>query len=375
MTPSILITIDVEDWFQVENFKQYIPFSSWPQKELRVEKNVHRLLDLFDSRNPQPATRNMEPGYEMSAVSNKESSPKKLKATFFILGWIAERLPNLVCEIQARGHEVASHGFSHNLCNEEPKDRLKQDLLDSKKLLEDIISAPVLGYRAPSFSISDNTLKLIEECGYLYDSSYNSFAMHGRYGQISFNGSYRKGIAHRITKNFFELPISNLTLCKKDRLLKNADFYSSSRKKRNLTTPVRSTRPTGQADIQEVFRGLKLDSDVEIGQISARLRKAAFFKGFVLPWGGGAYFRIIPFSIFKRGVKSILKKENAYLFYMHPWAIDPDQPRVSKASSFCKFKHYINLNKNFLKLTHFIEYFGQCRFVSCRQYLDKVYDS
>jgi len=93
-------------------------------------------------------------------------------------------------------------------------------------------------------------------------------------------------------------------------LLKNADFCSSSRKKRILTT-----------DIQEVFRGLKSDSDAEIGE------KAAFFKGFTLPWGGGAYFRIIPFSIFKLGVGNILKKENAYLFYMHPWEIDPDQPR------------------------------------------------
>jgi len=101
-------------------------------------------------------------------------------------------------------------------------------------------------------------------------------------------------------------------------------------------------------------------------------QKAAFFKSFALPWGGGAYFRIIPFSIFKRGVESILKKENAYLFYMHPWEIDPDQPRVSNGSSFCKFRHYINLNRTFLKLTRFIEYFGQCRFVSCRQYLDKT---
>jgi len=141
-------------------------------------------------------------------------------------------------------------------------------------------------------------------------------------------------------------------------LLKNADFCSSSRKKRILTT-----------DIQEVFRGLKSDSDAEIGE------KAAFFKGFTLPWGGGAYFRIIPFSIFKLGVGNILKKENAYLFYMHPWEIDPDQPRVCKASSSSKFRHYINLKNTFSKLTRFIEYFGQCRFVSCRLHLNKVADS
>jgi len=286
MPPSILLTIDVEDWFQVENFKQYIPFSTWSSHEFRVEKNVHRLLDLFDSFNLQPPTRNMEPGYELSAISYEESSPKKLKATFFILGWLAERLPHLVREIQERGHEVASHGFNHNLCNIESNHRLKQDLLDSKKLLEDIISAPVLGFRAPSFSISDDTLKVIEECGYLYDSSFNSFAMHGRYGKISLNSYPKKGLSYQVSNNFFELPISNLEF--------NYPF--------SYQLPAMSS---GQNDE----------------------------KRFVLPWGGGAYFRIIPFPIFKRGVENILKNENAYLFYMHPWEIDPDQPRVHKASS------------------------------------------
>jgi len=311
MNSTILITIDVEDWFQVENFKQYIPFSTWSSYEFRVEKNTHRLLDLFDSCNPQSAIRSMEPGHELSAISYEESSNKNIKATFFILGWLAERLPHLVREIQDRGHEVASHGFDHNLCYEEPKDRLKRNLLDSKKLLEDIIGVPVLGFRAPSFSISDDILKVIEECGYLYDSSFNSFAMHDRYGKILLNSYPKKGISYQVSNNLFELPISNLTLG----------------------------------------------------------------KSFVIPWGGGAYFRIIPFQIFKRGVESILKKENAYLFYMHPWEIDPDQPRVGKASSSCKFRHYINLNRTFLKLTRFIEYFGQCRFVSCRHYLDKIADS
>jgi polysaccharide deacetylase family protein (PEP-CTERM system associated) len=296
MPPSILITIDVEDWFQVENFKSCIPFSTWEQHGLRVEKNVHRLLDLFDSCNEQ-------------RTINNGPTKNSLKATFFVLGWIAKRLPNLVQEIQARGHEVASHGFNHNLCIGESCQSLEQDLLDSKKLLEDTISAPVRGFRAPSFSICNDIVKIIEDCGYLYDSSFNSFAMHGRYGKLLVKDDTKKGVSYQVSNNFFELPISNLTLGK---------------------------------------------------------------KGFVLPWGGGAYFRIIPFSIFKRGVESILKKEDAYVFYMHPWEIDPDQPRVGNASSSCKFKHYINIKKTFLKLTRFIEYFGQCRFVSCRQYLDKI---
>ncbi len=194
--------------------------------------------------------------------------------------------------------------------------------------MEDIISAPVSGFRAPSFSISNNILKVIEECGYLYDSSFNSFAMHGRYGKLLVNDDSKKGFSYQVSNNFFELPISNLEF--------NYPF--------SYQLPAMSSEQNDE-------------------------------KRFVLPWGGGAYFRIIPFSIFKRGVENILKKENAYPFYMHPWEIDPDQPRVDKASSSCKFRHYINLKNTFSKLTRFIEYFGQCRFVSCQQYLDKIADT
>ncbi len=187
MSYNILLTIDVEDWFQVENFKTWIPFSSWPTRELRVEKNTHRLLDLFDTIKLQPSATSYEPGCS--------GNPK---ATFFILGWIAERLPNLVREIHARGHEVASHGYYHNRCDEQSFDELKKDMNDSKKFLEDMIGSPVFGYRAPSFSINNEVLKIIEDCGYLYDSSYNSFSMHSRYGHVDFSGNEKKGIAIQI---------------------------------------------------------------------------------------------------------------------------------------------------------------------------------
>jgi len=314
MTYHLLFTIDVEDWFQVENFKQYIPFSSWSSHELRVEKNTHRLLNLLDSasshhlatRNSQPETRN------------------PIYATFFVLGWIAERLPHLVKEISSRGHEIASHGYYHHLCNDCSPDDLKKDLIKSKSLLEDIVGFPVYGYRAPSFSISDDTLKIIEDCGYLYDSSYNSFAIHGRYGQISPFQNGQKGIAYKIprtpnsklaTRNsqletFYELPISNLR-----------------------------------------------------------------FAHQVFPWGGGGYFRLIPFPLFRLGVRSILKKENAYLFYMHPWEIDENQPRVDEAFVFYKFRHYINLSKTHRKLSKLIESFAHCNFITCSQYLNEVMKS
>lgn len=234
----------------------------------------------------------------------KETTKNGIKSTFFVLAWLAERLPHLVRELQARGHEVASHGYNHELPNSlSPKD-LKKDLIDSKKLLEDIIGEAVTGYRAPSFAINDNILKTIANCGYHYDSSYNSFSMHGRYGSISLNGSGRKGIAHKISDNFHELPISNLRL-----------------------------------------------------------------GGLTFPLGGGGYFRLIPHLPFKYGVKSILKKENAYLFFMHPWEIDPEQPRVKEAITAYKFRHYVNLRNTRDKLINLIDAFSQCRFITCSQYL------
>ncbi len=351
----ILLTIDVEDWFQVENFKPWIPFETWDHRELRVERNVHLLLDLFDSvavgeeleslEDRKPGSleggkvgTNAEIEYQnkelnepnqlnnsSESVSNSQlttnkshaAAPasntqhttyhkhtKKVRATFFVLGWIADRLPKLVREIQYRGHEVASHGCIHQLPEQLSADALKQDLTDSKKLLEDITGAEVVGYRAPSFAITDSILKTIEDCGYRYDSSYNSFGLHGRYGRISLNGTDKLGIARKISDNFYELPISNLRLA-------------------------------GQA----------------------------------LPWGGGGYFRLAPYSLFRRGVQSILENDGAYAFYIHPWEIDPGQPRVREASWQFKLRHYSRLSKTFDRLKQLIKSFNNCAFITCNEYL------
>jgi len=351
-TKYFLLTVDVEDWFQVENFKPWIPFSSWDYRELRVEKNVHQLLDLFDSVELNAHSSKLKAGEAESskehaptnsanatnainsinvpgAASNKQHTTdnkhtKKVSATFFVLGWLAEKLPGMVREIQARGHEVASHGYNHELPNSLVSQDLKNDLIGSKKLLEDIIGESVVGYRAPSFAITDDILQTISECGYQYDSSYNSFGLHGRYGKISLNGSGRKGIAHRINENFHELPISNLEF-------ENPISY----------------------------------------QLSAMSSGRKAKKRFVLPLGGGGYFRIIPHFPFKFGVKLILKKKNAYLFFMHPWEIDPKQPRIQEASANFKFRHYSNIFKTHDKLKNLIGAFSQCRFPTCSQYLSK----
>ena len=304
---NILLTIDLEDWFQVENFKKWIPFSSWSSQELRVEKNTHRILDILDSiefKTPAPFLKNVKFDLPIKDNPGPHENPR---ATFFVLAWVAERLPDLVREIYSRGHEVASHGYYHRLCNIEPEEDLKKDLINSKKLLEDIIGAQVYGYRAPNFSIDNGVLQLIEKCGYAYDSSFNSFEMNKRYGQIDLGAHEKNGISFKISDTFHELPISNIKL-----------------------------------------------------------------GDFTLPWGGGGYFRLIPFFFFRYGVQTALKKENAYLFYIHPWEIDPDQPKVNEAAFYYRFRHYINIKKTHLKLNSLIKTFSKCRFITCAQYLRKT---
>ncbi|MFO7885438.1 MAG: DUF3473 domain-containing protein [Desulfobacteraceae bacterium] len=278
--PNLLLTFDVEDWFQVENFKEYIPFSAWSSFDLRVVRNTHKILDLLDSFSFAP------------------------KATFFVLGWIARRDPGLVREIHKRGHEVASHGFSHHLCTCQNPGELKEDLETSRKCLEDITGAAISGYRAPSFAVNNDILNIIKSAGYGYDSSYNSFAMHGRYGVIDLSACEKQGHACKLAENFYELPVSNLVL-----------------------------------------------------------------KNKVFPLGGGGYFRLIPFPLFRQGMKVVLKHQDAFVFYAHPWEFDPGQPRVKQASQGFRFRHYINLNRTEKKLRSMIESFNHADFLTCTGYL------
>jgi polysaccharide deacetylase family protein (PEP-CTERM system associated) len=376
---SFLFTVDVEDWFQVENFKASIPFDSWADRELRVERNTHRILDLLDEvkkesevriQNPEantrkvcghndnfdpndpnepnqqtnqlqkPEARSQESGANAPNVQNDPNEPNQsnqqtnktvaneisnrnersefhranstaVHATFFVLGWIARRCPDLIRQIHERGHEVASHGVNHNLCTAEDAKSLTADLAGSKALLEDITGSEVVGYRAPSFSVSDDILKRIEDAGYHYDSSYNSFDKHGRYGRLSLDGKPKQGIAYRMSGQFFELPVSNLTI-----------------------QPIAYSR-----------------------------------KPIVFPFGGGGYFRLIPYFLFKRGIRRILSKDRAYSFYLHPWEVDPDQPRVDDAPASFKFRHYVNLAATAGKIRRMLNDFSGCRFVTCREYV------
>jgi len=152
------MTIDVEDYFQVSAFAPYITRDSWPERECRVEANVDRILAILD-----------EGG---------------VKATFFTLGWIAERYPALVKRIVAGGHELASHGYGHLRASDQDRAQFKQDVGSAKAILEDLGGQQVLGYRAPSFSIGHGNLwalEVLHEAGYRYSSSIYP-VQHDHYG-------------------------------------------------------------------------------------------------------------------------------------------------------------------------------------------------
>ena len=249
------LTVDVEDYFHVSAFSKSISRSDWNNHTLRVERNTHQLLDLFDAQG--------------------------VKATFFVLGWVADRVADLIGEIASRGHEVACHGYSHQLVYEQSPDVFREETLRSKALLEDIIQMPVRGYRAASYSITERSLwalDILAEAGFEYDSSIFP-VHHDRYG------------------------------------IPDAPKF-----------PYRLTTPNGQSLIEFPL-------------------STASLLGYRLPMAGGGYFRLYPYALTRAGLRQINNKANKpFIFYLHPWEIDPDQPRVP-ASWLSRFRHYNNLDK------------------------------
>lgn len=175
------MTIDVEDYFQVSAFAPYIARSAWEAYECRVERNVHRILDLLDAG--------------------------RAKATFFTLGWIAERYPQVVREIVARGHELASHGYGHERASDLSEADFLQDVRRAKHLLEDLGGMEVLGYRAPSFSIGTRNLWAFDSlasAGYRYSSSIYPI-QHDHYGMPD-----SPRFAYRVNEQLLEIPVTTL---------------------------------------------------------------------------------------------------------------------------------------------------------------------
>jgi len=249
------LTIDVEDYFHVSALAPSISRDSWDGRESRVVENTQKLLDIFEEFGVQ--------------------------ATFFVLGWVAERYPDLVKQIATRGHEIGCHGFSHRLIYQQSPREFRDETQHSRRLLEDIIGCSVLGYRAASFSITRKSLwalDILVELGFLYDSSVFP-VRHDRYGiPNSERGPHRMSTPNG--KSIAEWPLS-----------------------------------TAQAF------GLKF------------------------PLAGGGYFRLLPYWFSRWGLASINRRElRPFIFYLHPWEIDPTQPRVS-ASWLSQFRHYTNLGK------------------------------
>ena len=260
------LTVDVEDYFQVSAFAGSIDRKDWENIPLRVEDNTQRLLQLF--------------------------SDTRVKATFFVLGWVAERVPGLIREIAAEGHEVACHGYSHELVYNQTQEVFRQETLRSKSLLEDIIQVPVHGYRAASYSITERSLWALDvlcEAGFSYDSSIFP-VHHDRYG------------------------------------MPGSPEY-----------PYKIKSPGGQ----------------ELTEFP--LSTAKIF-GYRLPVAGGGYFRLYPYQVTKFGLSQINRKDRPFIFYLHPWEIDPAQPRV-KTGWMSRFRHYNNLDKFEARLLRLIKDF------------------
>ena len=185
LSPTITnaLTIDVEDYFQVSAMAPYIRRDEWDSRECRVERNVERILALLAQHD--------------------------IRATFFTLGWIAERYPQLVRQIVDQGHELASHGYGHERASDLSRDAFRDDIVRAKQLLEDIGGVAVQGYRAPSFSIGEGNLwafDSLQAAGYRYSSSIYPIK-HDHYGMPD-----APRFAHAVADGLIEIPVTTLRL-------------------------------------------------------------------------------------------------------------------------------------------------------------------
>ncbi|OGB33409.1 MAG: polysaccharide deacetylase [Burkholderiales bacterium RIFCSPLOWO2_12_FULL_61_40] len=255
MTASNIVnalTIDVEDYFQVSAFAPHIPRSEWNTRTCRIERNVDRILEMLAGRNT--------------------------KATFFTLGWIAERYPQVVRNISKEGHELASHGYGHERVSDQTADAFFADIQLAKFLLEDLTGNEVHGYRAPSFSIGEGTLWAFDcmaRAGYRYSSSIYPIR-HDHYGMPS-----APRFVHEVRPGLIEIPMTTLRFL-------NRNF----------------------------------------------------------PSGGGGYFRLLPYAVFRWMLKQVNSTDGeSGVFYFHPWELDVEQPRIGGISRKTRFRHYLNIDR------------------------------
>lgn len=251
--PRHVLSFDVEEHFQVAAFWSTERRREWDQLSSRVERNTRKICDLL--------------------------SEHSTRATFFVLGWVAERHQDLVKDLAQQGHEIASHGYGHELVYMQTQAQFRDDVRRSKGILEDLIGKPVLGYRAPSFSITSRTewaIPVLIEEGHRYDSSiYNRFRS-AQVGAATRAGTYR---LETETGTIWEVSPSTINAC-----------------------------------------------------------------GLQLPVAGGGYFRLLPYATSKMFLKNLEKNGSQLIMYLHPWELDPEQPRMD-GPLLSKVRHYLNLGK------------------------------
>ena len=248
------LTFDVEEYFHAEAFARVLRPEEWPTLESRVTRSTGRLLDILDR--------------------------ERVRATFFVLGWVAERHPGLVREIASLGHEIACHGYGHRMIQHPSRPDFERDVTRAKRALEDAIGRAVLGYRAPTFSVMRATLWSLDvllETGFRYDSSIFP-VVHDRYG----------------------IP-----------------------------------------DAPRFPHRLKAPSGAEIAEFPM---STMTLLGRRLPVAGGGYFRLFPYRVTRRAIARINGERQPAMVYLHPWEIDPDQPRIP-VGPLTRFRHLVNVGK------------------------------
>lgn len=266
LRPIHCLSFDVEEHFQVSAFHSPIRRQNWDYLESRVERNTEKILDLIELRG--------------------------LRATFFILGWVADRWPKLVRRIFAGGHEIASHGYSHELVTSQTPQQFREDVRKTKIILEDLTGQHVYGYRAPSFSITKDSiwaLSILCEEGYGYDTSIVPI-IHDRYGMPK-----APSVVHHLKTEsgiIWEIPPSTVNV-----------------------------------------------------------------YGMRVPIGGGGYFRIFPYWVFRALFRKAEATDSPLVTYFHPWEVDPDQPRM-KGSCLSRFRHYTNLHRTQERLSRLLSDFA-----------------